>query len=51
VWLADRVAVIGGRPGRIVGIVAVHLARPRDATLRRDVRFLDLVDDVRKLLV
>ena len=50
VWLADRVAVIGGRPGRIVGTVAVDLARPRDATLRRDARFLDLVDDVRKLL-
>jgi NitT/TauT family transport system ATP-binding protein len=50
VWLADRVAVIGGRPGRIVGIVAVDLARPRDAALRRDARFLDLVDDVRRLL-
>jgi NitT/TauT family transport system ATP-binding protein len=50
VWLADRVAVIGGRPGRIVGEVTVGLARPRDAALRRDARFLDLVDDVRKLL-
>lgn len=50
VWLADRVAVIGGRPGRIVGIVTVTLPRPRDAALRRDERFLDLVDDVRRLL-
>ena len=50
VFLADRVAVIGGRPGRIVGTVAVDLPRPRDAALRRDARFLDLVDDVRKLL-
>ena len=50
VWLADRVAVLGDRPGRIVGSVLVDLARPRDAALRRDVRFLDLVDDVRKLL-
>ncbi len=50
VWLADRVAVIGGHPGRIVGIVAVALARPRDAALRRDSRFLDLVDDVRRFL-
>lgn len=50
VWLADRVAVIGGRPGRIAGIVAVTLARPRGAALRRDERFLDLVDDVRRLL-
>jgi NitT/TauT family transport system ATP-binding protein len=50
VFLADRVAVIGGRPGRIVGVVAIDLARPRDPSLRRDARFLDLVDDVRKLL-
>ena len=50
VWIADRVAVIGGRPGRIVGIVPVALARPRDAALRRDAGFLDLVDDVRGLL-
>jgi NitT/TauT family transport system ATP-binding protein len=50
VWLADRVAIIGDRPGRIVGVVRVDLERPRDAALRRDPRFLDLVDDVRKLL-
>ena len=50
VFLADRVAVIGGRPGRIIGIVTIGLARPRDAALRRDTRFLDLVDDVRKVL-
>jgi NitT/TauT family transport system ATP-binding protein len=50
VFLADRVAVIGGRPGRIAGAVRVDLPRPRDAALRRDPRFLDLVDDVRKLL-
>jgi NitT/TauT family transport system ATP-binding protein len=50
VWLADRVAVIGGRPGRILGIVTVELARPRDAALWRDAQFLDLVDDVRRLL-
>jgi NitT/TauT family transport system ATP-binding protein len=50
VFLADRVVVIGGRPGRIIGIVTIGLARPRDVALRRDARFLDLVDDVRKLL-
>ncbi|HUQ41493.1 MAG TPA: ABC transporter ATP-binding protein [Candidatus Limnocylindrales bacterium] len=50
VWLADRVAVLAGTPGRIVGIVDVPLARPRDATLRRDARFLDVVDAVRALL-
>ena len=50
VWLADRVAVLGGRPARITGIVAVGLARPRDASLHRDPGYLDLVDAVRKLL-
>ena len=50
VFLADRVAVIGGRPGRIIGIVPVPLERPRDAALRRDGRFHDVVDDVRRLL-
>ena len=50
VWLGDRVAVLGGRPGRIAGIVDVPLARPRQASLRRDPRFLDLVDAVRTLL-
>jgi NitT/TauT family transport system ATP-binding protein len=50
VWLADRVAVLGGRPGRIAGIVDVPLSRPRGAALRRDARFLDLVDAVRALL-
>ena len=50
VWLGDRVAVLGGRPGRIAGIVDVPLSRPRNASLRRDARFLDLVDAVRALL-
>ncbi|MDQ2952730.1 MAG: ABC transporter ATP-binding protein [Chloroflexota bacterium] len=50
VWLGDRVAVLGGQPARIVGIVDVPLARPRDAALRRDARFLDVVDAVRALL-
>lgn len=50
VWLGDRVALLGGRPARIAGIVDVPLARPREAALRRDARFLDLVDAVRALL-
>ena len=50
VWLADRVAVLAGRPARIAGIVTVPLERPRTAALRRDARYLDLVDAVRRLL-
>jgi NitT/TauT family transport system ATP-binding protein len=47
VWLADRVAVLGERPGRLVGLVDVPFPRPRTAALRRDARFLDTVDAVR----
>ncbi|HET7701071.1 MAG TPA: ABC transporter ATP-binding protein [Candidatus Limnocylindria bacterium] len=50
VWLADRVAVLAGAPARITGVVAVPLDRPRGPSLRRDARFLDLVEDVRALL-
>jgi NitT/TauT family transport system ATP-binding protein len=47
VWLADRVAILGQRPGRLVGIVDVPFPRPRAPSLRRDARFLDTVDAVR----
>ncbi len=47
VWLGDRVAVLGGRPGRLQSVVSVEFPRPRAPSLRRDPRFLDLVDTVR----
>ena len=50
VWLADRVAILGEKPGRLMGIVNVPFARPRVAALRRDPAFLDLVDAVRARL-
>lgn len=50
VWLADRVAVLHGRPARITGIVDVPLARPRTPAMRREVRFLDTVDALRGML-
>jgi NitT/TauT family transport system ATP-binding protein len=43
VFLADRVAVLAGRPGRLVGDIAVDLPRPRDAfTTRESERFIAL---------
>jgi NitT/TauT family transport system ATP-binding protein len=51
VFLADRVAVLSGRPARFAGTVRIPLERPRTSALRRDVRYLDLVDAVRALLV
>ena len=51
VLLADRVVVIGGtRPARVRGEVRISLARPRTKALRRDPRFHDLVEEVRKHL-
>ena len=43
VLLADRVVAVGGRPLRMVGEVAVGLARPRPTTLRHDPRLGALV--------
>ena len=50
VWLADRVAVLAGHPARIRASVDVPLPRPRDRSLRRDPRYLDTIDAVRRLL-
>ena len=47
VLLADRVAVLAGRPARLVAQVAVDLPRPRPASLRRGSRFYDIVEEVR----
>lgn len=47
VLLADRVAVLAGRPARLVAEVAVDLPRPRSTSLRRAPRFYDIVEEVR----
>ncbi|MEP6693777.1 MAG: ABC transporter ATP-binding protein [Chloroflexota bacterium] len=47
VLLADRVAVLAGKPAGLVAQVAVDLPRPRSATLRRTPRFYDIVEEVR----
>lgn len=39
VYMADRVVVMGARPGRIVEEIKVDLARPRSAGVRADPRF------------
>lgn len=47
VLLADRVAVLAGRPARLVAQVHVDLPRPRATSLRRASRFYDIVEEVR----
>lgn len=50
VFLADRVVVLGGRPGRIVGEIAVALRSPRDESTREDEAYFGLVRGVSRLL-
>jgi ABC-type nitrate/sulfonate/bicarbonate transport system ATPase subunit len=50
IYLADRVAVMSARPGRVKQIFHVPFGRPRDLSLKRDARFLELEDSVWKLI-
>ena len=45
-FLADRVVVMSGRPGRIVRDVTVPFARPRAPAVMRDEEFHRMVDDL-----
>ena len=45
-FLADRVVVMSGRPGRIVREVAVPFARPRSTGVMRSEEFHRMVDDL-----
>ena len=50
VYLADRVLVMRGQPGELVGEVKVTLARPRASSIRLGPRFNALRGDVLNLL-
>ena len=50
VLLADRVGVLGGRPGRIVGVVDVREPRPRPTRLTQRAPLVGAADAVRALL-
>lgn len=45
-FLADRVVVMSGRPGRILREVVVPFARPRDPAVMRSEAFHHMVDDL-----
>ena len=46
VYLADRVVVMGTKPGRIKAEFAVPFARPRTLSVKRDPAFLKLNDEI-----
>ena len=50
VFLADRVVVMGTRPGRIKREFRVPFERPRSLKLKRDPRFLAVCDDIWRLI-
>jgi NitT/TauT family transport system ATP-binding protein len=50
IYLADRVVVMSARPGRVKDIFDVPFERPRNLSLKRDRRFLQLEDAVWKLI-
>ena len=50
VYLSDRIAIMAPRPGRLVDLADVGLARPRSAQVRNDEEFFRQVRDTRLLL-
>ena len=48
--LADRVVVMGTRPGRIKDEFLIPFARPRVLALKRDPQFLAVCDDIWRLI-
>jgi len=50
VFLADRVVVMGTRPGRIKKEFPIAFDRPRSLSLKRDPKFLAMCDDIWRLI-
>ena len=50
VYLADRVAVMSPRPGRIKGVFDIPFERPRALSIKRDARFLEIEDAIWQLV-
>jgi NitT/TauT family transport system ATP-binding protein len=50
VFLADRVVVMTSRPGQVKAVLDVNIERPRDLSVKRTPVFLDLVDQIWKMI-
>jgi NitT/TauT family transport system ATP-binding protein len=50
VYLADRVAVLSSRPGRLKAVFEIPFPRPRTLHLKRDPRFLEIEDRIWQLI-
>lgn len=50
IYLADRVAVMSARPGRVKDVFQVPFGRPRTLSLKREPRFLQLEDAIWQLI-
>ncbi len=50
VYLADRVAVMSARPGRLKGVFKIPFGRPRTLHLKRDPQFLEIEDAIWQLI-
>jgi NitT/TauT family transport system ATP-binding protein len=46
IYLADRVAVMSARPGRVKGIVTIPFPRPRSLAVKRDPKFLEIEETI-----
>ena len=50
VFLSDRVVVFSARPGQIRAEIPIDLPRPRDLEVKRSLAFVQLVDEIWKLI-
>jgi NitT/TauT family transport system ATP-binding protein len=50
VYLADRVAVMSARPGRLKAVFDIPFGRPRTLALKRDPKFLEIEDRIWHLI-
>jgi NitT/TauT family transport system ATP-binding protein len=46
VYLADRVAVMSARPGRVKGIIQIPFERPRPLAIKRAPKFLEIEETI-----